>query len=238
MDITRVVADGHEICVHFAPHHDLPFPFTHPTYSSPLNPAHPPTLYPLCLPISAVWWPPASQHRSSHPTPPHTTPIGLGTYTWSHRYMIGFSNEGAFAELNYTMEAIKLVTAPSSCASLRFGSAAWRRKALWLPLAPRDVLIRFLSCYPPAAGPAMGGSSGSGGYRAYLPCHPAKPCIPLPPVPASFPLPLPSFPSPLSFATPNPFPPTAPLRRRRRPHLLHRGTAPARDHHVVLAQFI
>ncbi|KAJ6568445.1 hypothetical protein B0H10DRAFT_1840931 [Mycena sp. CBHHK59/15] len=31
-------------------------------------------------------------------------------HTWSHCYMTGFSNEGVFAELNYTMEAIKLVT--------------------------------------------------------------------------------------------------------------------------------
>ncbi|KAJ7066827.1 hypothetical protein B0H15DRAFT_794266 [Mycena belliarum] len=31
-------------------------------------------------------------------------------HTWSHRYMTAFPNEGAFGELYYTMQAIKLVT--------------------------------------------------------------------------------------------------------------------------------
>ncbi|KAJ6602833.1 carbohydrate esterase family 4 protein [Mycena vulgaris] len=53
-------------------------------------------------------------------------------HTWSHRYMTAFSNEGAFGELYYTMEAIKLVTG--------FTPTCWRP-----PFGDVDDRIRYIA---------------------------------------------------------------------------------------------
>ncbi|KAJ6629858.1 carbohydrate esterase family 4 protein [Mycena sp. CBHHK59/15] len=53
-------------------------------------------------------------------------------HTWSHRYMTAFSNEGAFGELYYTMEAIKLVTG--------FTPKCWRP-----PFGDVDDRIRYIA---------------------------------------------------------------------------------------------
>ncbi|KAJ7244331.1 carbohydrate esterase family 4 protein [Mycena rebaudengoi] len=53
-------------------------------------------------------------------------------HTWSHNYMTAFTNEGAFSELYYTMQAIKLVTG--------FTPTCWRP-----PFGDVDDRIRYIA---------------------------------------------------------------------------------------------
>jgi len=65
-------------------------------------------------------------------------------HTWSHRYMTALKSEDAFAELYYTMEAIKLVTGVTpTCWRPPFGDVDDRIRAIANGLGLRTIIWRF-----------------------------------------------------------------------------------------------
>ncbi|TFK19521.1 carbohydrate esterase family 4 protein [Coprinopsis marcescibilis] len=65
-------------------------------------------------------------------------------HTWSHRYMTSFTNRDAFAELYYSMQAIKLVTdVTPTCWRPPFGDVDDRIRAIADGLGLRTVLWKY-----------------------------------------------------------------------------------------------
>jgi peptidoglycan/xylan/chitin deacetylase (PgdA/CDA1 family) len=65
-------------------------------------------------------------------------------HTWSHRYMTAFQSMDAFAELYYTMQAIKLVTgATPTCWRPPFGDVDDRIRAIAHGLGLRTILWQY-----------------------------------------------------------------------------------------------
>ncbi|KAJ7510932.1 carbohydrate esterase family 4 protein [Mycena galericulata] len=65
-------------------------------------------------------------------------------HTWSHRYMTAFPNEGAFGELWYTMQAIKLVTGVTpTCWRPPFGDVDDRIRFIATQLGLETVLWKY-----------------------------------------------------------------------------------------------
>ncbi|KAJ7734491.1 carbohydrate esterase family 4 protein [Mycena maculata] len=65
-------------------------------------------------------------------------------HTWSHRYMTSFSNEGAFGELYYTMQAIKLVTGVTpTCWRPPFGDVDNRIRYIASQLGLETILWKY-----------------------------------------------------------------------------------------------
>lgn len=65
-------------------------------------------------------------------------------HTWSHRYMTSFSSPDAFAELYYTMQAIKLVTGVTpTCWRPPYGDVDDRIRAIANALGLRTILWKY-----------------------------------------------------------------------------------------------
>jgi hypothetical protein len=65
-------------------------------------------------------------------------------HTWSHRYMTAFSSPDAFAELYYTMEAIKLVTGVTpTCWRPPYGDVDDRIRAIANALGLRTIVWKY-----------------------------------------------------------------------------------------------
>lgn len=114
LEAQRAVADGHEICVREWGFFHLDLLFGLGTLHHQVNP---PRLSSNFLHILLM--------TLMNPAD-----------TWSHNYMTAFSNEGVFAELWYSMKAIKLVTGVTP--------RCWRVRLLFLFHASFSVSLRFL----------------------------------------------------------------------------------------------
>ncbi|KAJ7725291.1 hypothetical protein DFH07DRAFT_253384 [Mycena maculata] len=65
-------------------------------------------------------------------------------HTWSHHYMTAFSNEGAFGELYYTLQAIKLVTGVTpTCWRPPYGDVDNRIRYIATQLGLETVLWKY-----------------------------------------------------------------------------------------------
>jgi len=65
-------------------------------------------------------------------------------HTWSHRYMTAFTSEDAFAELYYTMQAIKLVTGVTpTCWRPPYGDVDDRIRAIANALGLRTIIWKY-----------------------------------------------------------------------------------------------